>query len=47
MLTHGNPYQGMPQWSSLAEMERWQIIAYLRTLPPGAESRGNGSHAPM
>jgi len=34
MLRNGNPYQGMPQWSSLAEDQRWQVIAYLRTLPP-------------
>lgn len=34
MLRNGNPYQGMPQWSSLPEEQRWQIIAYLRTLPP-------------
>lgn len=34
MLQHGNPYKGMPPWSSLPETERWQIIAYLRTLPP-------------
>ncbi len=35
MLQHGNPYQGMPPWSSLPENQRWQIISYLRTLPPG------------
>ena len=34
MLRNGDPYQGMPQWSSLPEEQRWQIIAYLRTLPP-------------
>ena len=34
MLQHGNPYKGMPPWSSLPEAQRWQIIAYLRTLPP-------------
>ena len=34
MLQHGNPYKGMPSWSSLPEEQRWQIIAYLRTLPP-------------
>ncbi len=34
MLQHGNPYKGMPPWSSLPETQRWQIIAYLRTLPP-------------
>jgi mono/diheme cytochrome c family protein len=34
MLRNGDPYKGMPQWSSLPEQQRWQIIAYLRTLPP-------------
>jgi len=34
MLKNGNPYKGMPPWSSLPEQQRWQIIAYLRTLPP-------------
>jgi mono/diheme cytochrome c family protein len=33
MLRNGNPYKGMPQWKSLPEQQRWQIIAYLRTLP--------------
>ena len=39
MLRNGNPYKGMPQWSSIPEQQRWQIIAYLRTLPPA--SAGN------
>ena len=34
MLQHGNPFKGMPPWSSLPDEQRWQIIAYLRTLPP-------------
>jgi mono/diheme cytochrome c family protein len=34
MLRNGDPYNGMPQWSSLPEEQRWEIIAYLRTLPP-------------
>ena len=34
MLRNGNPYKGMPPWSSLPEQQRWQVIAYLRTLPP-------------
>lgn len=34
MLEHGNPFKGMPPWSSLPQRQRWQIIAYLRTLPP-------------
>jgi mono/diheme cytochrome c family protein len=36
MLRNGDPYKGMPQWSSLPEEQRWKIIAYLRTLPPSA-----------
>ncbi|HTJ30512.1 MAG TPA: cytochrome c [Acidobacteriaceae bacterium] len=34
MLKNGNPYKGMPQWWSLPEEQRWQIITYLRSLPP-------------
>jgi mono/diheme cytochrome c family protein len=34
MLRNGNPYKGMPPWNSLPEQQRWQLIAYLRTLPP-------------
>jgi mono/diheme cytochrome c family protein len=37
MLRNGNPYKGMPPWSSIPEQQRWQIIAYLRTLPPAAK----------
>ena len=40
MLKNGNPYKGMPPWSSLPEPQRWQIIAYLRTLPPANHSGG-------
>jgi len=42
MLKNGNPYKGMPPWSSLPEQQRWQIIAYLRTLPP--TGTGAGKH---
>jgi len=34
MLRNGNPYKNMPPWSSMPENQRWQIIAFLRTLPP-------------
>lgn len=40
MLKNGNPYKGMPPWSSLPEQQRWQIIAYLRTLPPAGAASG-------
>jgi mono/diheme cytochrome c family protein len=38
MLKNGNPYKNMPPWSSMPENQRWQIIAFLRTLPPASNS---------
>jgi mono/diheme cytochrome c family protein len=32
LLKNGNPYKGMPIWAGLPEQERWQIVAYLRSL---------------
>jgi len=37
LLRNGSLWKGMPSWSSLPEPERWQIIAYLRSLPHDAE----------
>jgi len=34
MLRNGNPYKGMPPWTSLSEQQRWLVIAYIRSLPP-------------
>lgn len=34
LLKDGDVYRGMPRWSGLPEQERWQIIAYLRSLGP-------------
>lgn len=36
MLRNGDPYKGMPPWGAIPESERWQIVAYLRTLPPAS-----------
>ena len=33
LLRNGSLWKGMPSWTSLPEPERWQIIAYLRSLP--------------
>jgi len=38
MLKNGNPYKGMPPWSSLPEQQRWQIITYIRTLRASAQA---------
>lgn len=32
LLRNGSLWNGMPSWSSLPEQQRWQIIAYLRSL---------------
>ena len=31
-ITQGDPNNGMPAWSSLSEQQRWQLIAYLKSL---------------
>ncbi|MGA3131104.1 MAG: c-type cytochrome [Terracidiphilus sp.] len=33
LLRNGSLRKGMPSWNILPEPERWQIIAYLRSLP--------------
>lgn len=33
ILRNGSTWKGMPSWSTMPEPQRWQIIAYLRTLP--------------
>ena len=43
MLKNGNAWKGMPSWSSLPEPERWQIITFLRSLPPSAQQGAPGS----
>lgn len=31
-ITNGNPDRGMPSFSKLPELQRWQLVLYLRTL---------------
>jgi mono/diheme cytochrome c family protein len=33
-ITNGNPDRGMPSFSKLPELERWQLVLYLRMLKP-------------
>ena len=37
-ITNGNPRRAMPSFSGLPEMQRWQIVLYLRTLPSTEKS---------
>ena len=32
LLTNGSLGRGMPNWSKLPEEQRWQLVAYLKTL---------------
>ena len=32
ILTNGNPWKGMPAWVSMPPGQRWQVVAYLRSL---------------
>jgi mono/diheme cytochrome c family protein len=44
LLTHGQPFRGMPAWSKLPEDQRWQIVAWLRSIQPETASpNGRGS----
>jgi mono/diheme cytochrome c family protein len=38
-MTNGNPDRGMPPWSRLPELQRWQLVLYLRTLRPSDPQR--------
>jgi mono/diheme cytochrome c family protein len=34
LLVNGSMKQGMPSWSRLGDPQIWQIISYLKSLPP-------------
>jgi mono/diheme cytochrome c family protein len=42
ILTNGVVRRGMPVWSKLPEPQRWQIVAFLKSLPP---TPGTDPHA--
>jgi mono/diheme cytochrome c family protein len=39
ILTNGVVRRGMPVWSKLPEPERWQIISFLKSLPPTTKQK--------
>ena len=39
-ISNGNPRRGMPSWGRLPEPQRWQLVLYLRSLPPGTAGAG-------
>src|SRR5579859_1503497 len=38
ILTNGVVRRGMPVWSKLPEPQRWQVVSYLKSLPPSGGS---------
>jgi mono/diheme cytochrome c family protein len=38
-LTNGDIRRGMPAWSRLPEQQRWQLVSFLRSLPPAGGDR--------
>ena len=44
ILTNGVVRRGMPVWSKLPEPERWQIITFLKSLPPSVGSKADTMH---
>jgi glucose/arabinose dehydrogenase len=46
-ITQGDPNNGMPAWSSLSEQQRWQLIAYLKSLgganPPSPTAKAGAA----
>jgi mono/diheme cytochrome c family protein len=43
-LTNGNAKRGMPSFSKIPELQRWQIVLYIRTLKPRVQS-GSPAHS--
>jgi mono/diheme cytochrome c family protein len=39
-ITNGNTGRGMPSWSKLPELQRWQLVLYVRTLKSPRQSPG-------
>ena len=37
LINHGNHWHGMPGFGSLPEMQRWQLVSYIKTLSPASK----------
>ncbi len=46
LLKNGNPYKGMPTWGALPEKERWQLVAYVRSLNASPAATAPAAPAP-
>jgi len=41
LLTNGVVRRGMPVWSKLPEPQRWQLVSFIRSLPPTSQPGPN------
>ena len=50
LLSNGVVRRGMPVWSKLPELQRWQLVSYIKSLNPkpdaGSESRSKETNSP-
>jgi len=46
-ITNGNARRGMPSFSKIPELQRWQIVLYVRTLKGQAESGSGAKSRPL
>lgn len=44
LLKNGNSWNGMPSWSVLPDAERWQLVAYLRSINAPAKTQATAQH---
>lgn len=47
LLTNGVVRRGMPVWSKLPEPQRWQLVAYIKSLTPAPQPSPESGKAPQ
>jgi mono/diheme cytochrome c family protein len=43
LLTNGVVRRGMPVWSKLPEPQRWQLVSFIKSLPPASQPSPNAN----
>jgi mono/diheme cytochrome c family protein len=45
LLSNGVVRRGMPVWSKLPEPQRWQLVTFIKSLPPASQSAPNAENS--
>ena len=45
LLSNGVVRRGMPVWSKLPEPQRWQLVSFIKSLPPASQSAPNAENS--